>query len=72
MKGKILLAYGISSETVASIMMLYKNTKALVRSPDIHFFDIKAGVLQGDTLPLFIFIYWISNRHPAKTLFYTT
>ena len=31
---KILLAYGIPQETVSAIMMLYKKTKALVRSPD--------------------------------------
>ena len=39
-------------------MMLYKNTKAMVRSPDgdTDFFDIVAGVLQGDTLAPFLFI----------------
>ena len=33
-------------------MMLYKNTKTKVGSPDgdTHFFDIVAGVLQGDTI----------------------
>ena len=48
----VLLAYGIPNETVNSIMMLYKNTRSLVRSPDgdTSFFDITAGVLQGDTL----------------------
>lgn len=53
---KILLAYGIPSETVAATMMLYKNTKSLVRSPDgdTNFFDINAGVLQGDTLAPFL------------------
>ena len=42
---KILLAYGIPTETVAVIMILYKNTKSLVRSPDgdTSFFDIHAG-----------------------------
>ena len=55
---KILLAYGIPTETVAAIMMLYKNTKSLVRSPDgdTSFFDILAGVLQGDTLAPFLFV----------------
>ena len=36
-KGKmeqILLAYGLPWGTVAAIMMLYKNTKVKVRSPD--------------------------------------
>ena len=39
-------------------MMLYKNTRAKVRSPDgdTGFLDILAGVLQGDTLAPFIFI----------------
>ena len=55
---KILLAYGIPEETVSAIMMLYKNTKSLVRSPDgdTAFFEILAGVLQGDTLAPFLFI----------------
>ena len=54
----ILLAYGIPNETVNEIMMLYKNTRSLVRSPDgdTSFFYITAGVLQGDTLAPFIFI----------------
>ena len=55
---KILLAYGILHETVKAIMMLYKNTKSMVRSPDgdTDFFDICVGVLQGDTLAPFLFI----------------
>ena len=33
-------------------MMLYRNTKVIVRSPDgdTDYFDLVAGVLQGDTL----------------------
>ena len=33
-------------------MILYRNTKVKVRSPDwdTEYFDIVAGVLQGDTL----------------------
>ena len=31
---KILLAYGIPKEIVAAIMILYRNTKSIVRSPD--------------------------------------
>ena len=48
---QILLAYGFPKETVAAIMMLYKNTKVKVRSPggDTDFFVTVAGVLQGDT-----------------------
>ena len=55
---QILLAYGLPKETVAAIMMLYKDTKAMVRSPDgdTDFFDIAAGVLQGDTLTPYIFV----------------
>ena len=54
----ILLAYGLPKETVAAIMILYKNTKVKVRSPDgdTEYFDIVAGVLQGDTLAPYLFI----------------
>ena len=47
---QILLAYGIPKETVAAITILYRNTKVKVRSPDgdTEYFDIVAGVLQGD------------------------
>ena len=46
---QILLAYGLPKETVAAIMILYRNTKVKVRSPDgdTEYFDIVAGVLQG-------------------------
>ena len=55
---EIFLAYGIREEAVAAIMMLYKNTRSMVRSPDgdTDFFDIIAGVLQGDTLAPYLFI----------------
>ncbi len=38
----ILLAYGLPKETVAAIMILYRNTKVKVRSPDgdTEYFDI--------------------------------
>ena len=54
----ILQAYGQPKETVAAIMILYRNTKVKVRSPDgdIKYFDIVAGVLQGDTLAPYLFI----------------
>ena len=44
---QILLAYGLSKETVAAIMMLYRNTKVKVGSPDgnTDYFDIVAGEL---------------------------
>ena len=55
---EILLAYGLPKETVAAIMMLYRNTKLKVCSPDgdTDYFDIVAGVLQGDTLDPYLFI----------------
>ena len=54
---QILLAYGLPEETVAAIMMLYRNTKVNVRSPDgdIDYFHIVAGILQGDTLAPYLF-----------------
>ena len=55
---QILLAYGLPKETVAAIMMQYKNTKVKVCSPDwdTDYFDIVAGVLQGDILAPYLFI----------------
>ena len=55
---QILLAYGIPKETVAAITILYRNTKVKLRSPDedTEYFDIVAGVLQGDTLAPYLFI----------------
>ena len=53
-----LLAFGLPKETVAAIMILYRNTKVKVRSPDgdTDYFDIIAGVLHGDTLAPYLFI----------------
>ena len=55
---QILLAYGIPKETVAAITILYRNSKVKVRTPDgdTEYFDIVAGVLQGDTLAPYLFI----------------
>ena len=55
---QILLAYGLPKETAAAITILYRNTKVKVRSPDgdTEYFDIVAGVLQGDTLAPYLFI----------------
>ena len=54
----ILLAYSLPKETVAAIMILYRNTKVKVRSPDgdTEYFDIVAGVLQGDTVAPYLLI----------------
>ena len=51
-------AYDLPKETVTAIMMLYEYTKTMVRSlhGDINFFDIVAGVLQGDTLAPYLLI----------------
>ena len=55
---QILLAYGLPKETATAITILYRNTKAKVRSPDgdTECFDIVAGVLQGVTLAPHLFI----------------
>ena len=55
---QILQAYGLPKETVAAITILYRNTKVKVRSPDgdTEYFDIVAGILQGDTLAPYLFI----------------
>ena len=56
---QIFLAYDLPKETVTAIMMLCKNTKVKVRSPDgdTDYFDMVAGVLQGN-----IFIICLDYR----------
>ena len=51
---QILLAYGLPKESIAARMMFYRNTK--VKVEDTEYFDIVAGVLQGDTLAPYLFI----------------
>ena len=56
---QVLLAYGLPEGTVAAIKILYRNTKVKARSPDgdTEYFDILAGVQQGDTrAPCFFII----------------
>ena len=55
---QILVAYGLPKKTAAAIMMLYRNTKVKVRSPDgdTDYLDIVAGALQWDTLAPYLFI----------------
>ena len=55
---QILLAYSFAKETATAVMMQYKNTKIKVRSPDgdTDYFNIVAGVLQGETLAPYLFI----------------
>ena len=57
---QILLAYSLPKEIIAAITMLYKNMKVKVHSPDgdTDYFDIVAGVLQGDTLATYRFIIY--------------
>ena len=75
----ILSAYGIPSETVEAIMILYRETKSMVRSPygDTPYFEITTGVLQGDTLVPFLFIICLDyvlrkslddNKHLGLTI----
>ena len=73
---QMLLEYCIPNETKA-IMVMYKNTQAFVRSPDgdTEFFDIIAGVLQGDALATYLFIivldYVFRNLDQNKNLGFT-
>ena len=48
---QILETYGIPNQIIKAIMTMHKNTQAFVKSPDgdTEFFDIIAGVLQGNT-----------------------
>ena len=58
---KVLRAYGLPDELVSAIGILCTVTKAKVLSPDgeTEFFEILAGVLQGDTLAPYIFTIMI-------------
>jgi len=56
---QILLVYQIPQEIIVSaIMILYNHSSAMIRSPDgdTEFFEVIAGVLQGDTLAPYLFI----------------
>ena len=57
---QILLAYSIPKETVAAITILSRNTKVKVDG-DSDYFDIVAGVLQGDTLAPYPFIICLDH-----------
>ena len=55
---QILFINGPHKETITAIMILCKNMKVKVHSldGDSNYFDIVAGVLQGDTLAPYLFI----------------
>ena len=52
-------AYNLSKETITDIMILNKNTKAMVHSPDwdTEFFVIVTGFLRGDILAPYMSIF---------------
>ena len=58
---KILRVYGVPEQLVSAIGLLYTGTKAKVLLPDgkTEFFEILAGVLQGDSLAPYIFTIMI-------------
>ena len=74
---EILSAYGIPDKIVVAINILYTDTTAQVISPDgdTNFFQIHAGVLQGDTLAPFLFIIALdyalrqATKNPSETGF---
>ena len=74
---QILETYGIPNEIIKAIMTMYKNIQVFVRSPDgdAEFFDIIAGVLQGDTLAPYLLIivldYVLRNLDQNKNLGFT-
>ena len=57
-KLEILLAYGILKRLVEAIKLSYNSLKANINSPDreTEYFDIHAGVMQGDTLAPYMFV----------------
>ena len=60
---QILLAYVIPKEAFAAIMILYRNNKVKVRSPDgdTDYFDIVAMVAKVDTLAPYLIIICLDN-----------
>ena len=55
---KILEAYGIPPSIIDAIKLIYEDSSAQVLTPDgeTSFFDILAGIFQGDTLAPFLFV----------------
>ena len=50
-------------------MMLFKNTKGMVHSPDgdTGFFDIVTGILQGDSLALYFFMFCLHTSDVLRS-----
>ena len=55
---QIQFEYGVPKEIITAAMMIYKNMKTMVCSPDgdTDFFEIIAEVLQEETLAPYLFI----------------
>ena len=60
---QILQVYGLPKEIVTAIIMLYRNMKVKAHSldGDTDFFNIIAGVLQGDILAPYLFIICLDS-----------
>lgn len=58
---KVMSAYGVSDRVIRQVSAMYANTTAMVRTIDgmSDEFDINAGVLQGDTLAPFLFVWMV-------------
>ena len=61
---KIFVAYGILSEIINAIRVMYENTSALVVIPEgnTDIFQVDTDVLQGDPLAPFLFIICLDNN----------
>ena len=62
--GQILLVYCLPKDTVTAVTIFYKNTKAVLCSPDndTGLSDIIAGVLPGDILAPYLFIIYLDYK----------
>ena len=74
---KILRDYGIPESVTNAIKVLHTNTKSavVVVEETTNFFDVLAGVLQGDVLAPFIFIVvvdWVMKNSDMNHLGFTT
>ena len=69
---EILRAYDVPPNLRSAISKMYENTRAKVISPDgeTDYFDVLAGVLQGDTLAPYLFVivldYVLRKKIPRK------